>query len=321
MNFYQIAKNTFRESLREPIFYLLLASAILLIGLFPSFALFVFREQTKLVSDSCFATTLVFGLFCAVLCASHTVTREMKNGTVLLLLSKPVPRWSFILAKIAGIMAAMTLFVISCEAATLISLRIAGDQFELDFNLFLAYMGVVAAASLFGALRNYLAHKAFPSSASTAILFLMTAMALILPLLPIKIAEEFPLTFLMLLPVFCLIMFAIWIMAALTVTISTRFDMISNLTFCSLIFMGGLVSDYFFGSGSDSFFSLSALLYAILPNWQLFWLVDALAARKIIPWHYVLLAAAYSAVYISFLSFVAVIFFQNKEVASDASAP
>jgi len=54
---YQIAKNTFRESVREPIYLLVLLSALCLIGIYPIFTLFVFREQVKLVVDSAMATT------------------------------------------------------------------------------------------------------------------------------------------------------------------------------------------------------------------------------------------------------------------------
>jgi len=97
--FFRIILIYVRE-LREPIFFILLVTALVLIGHFPSMSLFVFREQIKLVIDSAMATTLVFGLFAAVLCASHTVSREMRNGTALLLLSKPVYRSSFILAKL-----------------------------------------------------------------------------------------------------------------------------------------------------------------------------------------------------------------------------
>ena len=56
--------------------------------------MFVFNGQAKMVVDSAMAATLVFGLVAAVVCAAHTVTREIRNGTVLLLLSKPVPRWA-----------------------------------------------------------------------------------------------------------------------------------------------------------------------------------------------------------------------------------
>ena len=92
-NLFKIAVNAFRESLREPVYVLMLLGALVVIGHTPWAAIFVFYEQLKLVVDSFMATSLLFGLVIAVLSASHTVAREMRNGTVLLLLSKPVFRW------------------------------------------------------------------------------------------------------------------------------------------------------------------------------------------------------------------------------------
>ena len=57
---YTIAKNTFKECLREPIYLLVLISVLCMIGLFPVFSMFVFREQEKLVMDSALATIMLF---------------------------------------------------------------------------------------------------------------------------------------------------------------------------------------------------------------------------------------------------------------------
>lgn len=319
MSFFQIAKNTLRESLREPIYYLLLLTALILIAFSPVMALFVFRDQSKLVFDTGLATTLVFGLLCSVLCASHTVSREMKNGTVLLLLSKPVPKYSFILAKIAGIILAMTIFVICCEVAMVVSVRVAVDQFELNWVLFYTYLGLLVAGSIFGALRNYLQRTPFASSATIAIMLLSIGLAIFAIIrYPGSLKADEPIiAFSITLPVFILLIFAIWIMSALTVALSTRFEMVANLTVVSIIFFLGLVSDYFFGSSAGKI-SFSALAYALLPNWQLFWLADAVASRRNIPISYVFLAASYAISYVAFLSYIAVLLFQKKESGAEA---
>ena len=134
-NFFKITSNTFKESVREPIFFLMLFAALVLIGHYPSAALFVFSEQLKLVVDSSMATSLIFGLVAGVLCASHTVAREMRNGTVLLLLSKPVYRWTFVFGKIIGIALAVTLFAAVCNFAAVISVYVATDQFRMDMGI------------------------------------------------------------------------------------------------------------------------------------------------------------------------------------------
>ncbi len=313
LNFYHVAKNAFRESLREPIFFLLLSTAVVLIGLFPTLSLFVFREQIKLVIDSSMATTMVFGLIAAVLCASHTVSREMRNGTVLLLLSKPVPRENFILAKIAGITVALSVFVLICNVSSLISLSIACDQFRLNFVTMYIYYGLLVAACVFGAIRNFISRRSFSSSAVAGMLILMTGFAIILNFMPAN--SEVP-PYSDVIPAFILIFFSVWIMGVITVTLSTRFDIVPNLTICSVLFFSGLISDYFFGKVAEkSLFSASSVFYALIPNWQFFWLADALASKKQIPVEYLFWAGLYCVIYMAFCSYLAVILFRNKEIA------
>jgi len=317
-NFFHLSRNTFRECLREPVFFLLLAAALFLIGLFPSVALFVFREQVKLVTDSAMATTLVFGLVAAVLCASHTVTREIRNGTVLLLLSKPVPRWLFIHAKTMGVVAAMSVFVLICAAATVISLRVARDQFRLDYLTFYGYYLLLALAAVYGAMRNYLARKSFAASSTFALLILLPLLIAILRL--VKVEGEVPPFPWEILPALTLLFFAVWAMSAITVTLATRLDLTSNLTCSALLFLLGLISDYAMGRFAETSLGgrlLGSALYAVIPNWQFFWMADALAARQPIPWRYIGWAGLYIVLYIAFCSLIAVLLFGGREVGDE----
>ena len=150
LRFFRIADNTFKESIREPVYFLMLLCALVLIAHFPSMALFVFFEQLKLVVDSSMATSLFFGLLCAVLCASNTVSRELRNGSVLLLLSKPVARPVFILAKIAGIVVAAGLFSLICNISSYISIYIAQDQFRLDMGAYAVFMIILGVGCVAG---------------------------------------------------------------------------------------------------------------------------------------------------------------------------
>ena len=64
--------------------------------------------------------------------------------------------------------------------------------------------------------------------------------------------------------------------------------------------------------------ALCACLYAIFPNWQFFWLADAVAVKRHIPNSYVVYAALYCAIYIVLGATWAVATFQNKELAGDS---
>ena len=314
-NFFKIAANTFRESVREPVFFLMLFCALVLIGHYPSAALFVFSEQLKLVVDSSMATGLVFGLVSGVLCASHTVAREMRNGTVLLLLSKPVYRWNFILGKIAGILVAVTLFTAVCNFAGVIAVYVATDQFRMDMGVYYLYLGLLAAGCLVGMLANFFRGSSFPEIASYALTLMVPCFAvyclLAKPEPTISLAD--------LGCALVLINFATIAMATLAVVFATRLDIVANLCVCTVVFFLGLVSSYLFQreTGSDALDLLFGFLYAVIPNWQYFWLADAVAVNRPIPFSHVVGCAVYVAVYVVLAAMWAVAVFENKEVAGD----
>jgi ABC-type transport system involved in multi-copper enzyme maturation permease subunit len=313
LKFYSIASNTFKEALREPIFFILLSAAIALIGLFPSLALFVFKEQVKFIIDSSMATTLSFGLAVAVLCASSTISREIKNGTVLLMMSKPVSRISFIISKAAGVLAALTVFVFICSLASILSVQVAGDQFKIDFFTLYLYYGVIAIASAVGAFRNFYAKKSFSESSVYAISILLPIFIIAVQIFPLsKKLLPFPYE---LLPALTLLFFAVWTMGAISVMLSTKLDMIANLAVSCFIFSLGLISDFLFTSGMGSNF-FKNIAYTVIPNWQFFWLADAIANKAPISWNYVILCGLYSILYFIFCSVIAVTLFANREVAA-----
>ena len=76
-----LERNTFRESLREPIYLLMTLSALVLMGFFPVLTLYVFSAQEKLVIDSAMATMMVFGWGLAIMISSYAISREIDNGT------------------------------------------------------------------------------------------------------------------------------------------------------------------------------------------------------------------------------------------------
>ncbi|MFA6931160.1 MAG: ABC transporter permease subunit [Lentisphaeria bacterium] len=246
--FYQIAKNTFRESLREPIYLLLTLVTLCLIGLFPIFSLFVFSAQEKLVIDSAMATMMMFGWGLAILIASYAIAREIDNGTALLLLSKPVPRPVFIIAKMLGILTANTVFCFLCCLATLISLRIASDQFRLDFWVMGVYFGSIALAFILAAIYNYITRASFPMAAILALTVLMPLVAVFAHFLPYN-GERIGLSA-ALVPALLLIVFSVWAMGSLATALSTRLNLVSNLLLCSVLFILGLMSDYLIGRNS-----------------------------------------------------------------------
>ena len=305
-NFFKITSNTFKESVREPIFFLMLFAALVLIGHYPSAALFVFSEQLKLVVDSSMATSLIFGLVAGVLCASH----------VLLLLSKPVYRWTFVFGKIIGIALAVTLFAAVCNFAAVISVYVATDQFRMDMGIYYIYLALLAAGCVVGMVANFWKGSSFSEIASYALTLLVPVFAVYC----LMAKPEPTLVLADLGKALILINFAVIAMSTLAVVFATRLDIVANLCVCSVVFFLGLISSYLFQrqTDSDALNLVFGALYAILPNWQYFWLADAVAVNRPIPDSYVINAAIYMVIYVSVCSMWAVAIFQNKEIAGDS---
>ena len=309
--FIQIARNTVRETLRQPIFFLVLLSALVLIGIYPLFTLFVFREQIKLVMDSAMATMLLFGWVVAVLSASHTISREIHNGTVLLVLSKPVNRNAFLAGKIAGILTALTVFAFLASLATLVSIRVAKDQFNLDNTALAIYFGALALSCVAGGIGNYARHTSFPMTAVLAMLLLLPLATVMCYFLPVE--EGVSRLYWPMLPALVLVWFSVLALGTLATALSTRLDMVPNMILCGIIFVLGLVSDFCFGQQAAHNW-VAFLLYNTIPNWQLFWMADALAAKRDIPWLYVAWAAVYVLSFIGGFLALAALLFRNREV-------
>ena len=313
MSFYQILKNTFKECFREPIFYILLVTSVFLIGLFPSLAVFAFNEQLKMVVDSAMAAILFFGLLVAVLSASNSVYRETQNGTLLLLLSKPVSRFTFIAAKICGVLLILTVFTVICCLATLVTVSMLKTQLYLDPKAFYLYYSCILLSALWGVIRNYFKRISFSASASYSLLFLFIALFVFNFLSSPRIGTDSVWVIQKhILPALILLMFAIWIIGTVTVVFSTRFNLLINLIFCLIIFILGLISDYLFGGGTSNI--LFKTLYGIIPNWQIFWLADAISNNKIIPLIYIFWSFLYTLLYIICCLIIANICFKNREV-------
>jgi len=119
-----------------------------------------------------------------------------------------------------------------------------------------------------------------------------------------------------LVPAGILILFALWILAAVALACSTRFDTIPTLAICSAIFLLGLMSDYFFGRRAEMGSWWASALYTIVPNWQLFWLADALdMGKSTFHWGYVGKAFVYVVGYAGASLAVATALFEDRELS------
>src|SRR5438094_9451142 len=99
---FTIATNAFMELVRQPVFLLLMTCSALFNVFLAAVPYFGFGDDPKLVKDSTLAVMLLSGLFGAELNASASVAHDIRPGTALAVLPKPVVHVQFVLARCLG---------------------------------------------------------------------------------------------------------------------------------------------------------------------------------------------------------------------------
>jgi len=318
--FVTISVNAFMELIRQPIFLLLMTSSAVFCVFLASIPYFGFGDDPKLVKNSVLAVTLLAGLLGAVLSASNSLAREIRTGTALAVLSKPVSRTQFLLAKYAGLAVALAVLTYVNLIACLLASRMGYDAYgDTDFLALNVFLGSLVFAYLLGGFSNFFLHRPFVSDAVLCVCVLTTLAFLAINLFDKEgklhaFAEGIDWR---MLPAVVLILFALWILAGLALLCSTRLELISTLAICSAFFLVGLMSDFIFlklGGTDQGGPWYAVALYAILPNWQQLWMADALDAEKNIPLQYLGTALAYAVAYIGASLAVALCLFEDREL-------
>jgi len=303
------------EAIRQPICLLVATTCYVMIALFPVLITHTLGEGQKLIRDSSMAFHLVCGLVLGTYAACAALTHEIRRGTVASVLAKPVSRELFFLAKFAGIAMVTLLFSAGAAAMTLMSVRAAADSFHADWwALGPALAAPMVALAVAGAW-NYFTRRPF-SSAAFVLLLLSVVAAFIAAgqvdpegrLAP-RFGALFPLNHL---AASLLVAMAIVVLSGIAVSLATRLDAVPTLSACSVLLMMGLMSDYLFGRHAAGN-HLAAALYRMIPNWQHFWVTDALNAG-VIPWTYVGQVALYAALYLAGILALGMLAFRNMEV-------
>jgi len=317
--FITIATNAFMELVRQPVFLLLAtASCVFEIFLATPFY-FAFGDEPKLVKNSVLAVMLLAGLFSAVLSASASLAREIRSGTALAVLSKPIGRAQFLLAKYFGIIGALTLVTYINTVAALVAGRMTFDAYgETDLPAVLIFGGSVITAYALAGFSNFFLRRPFASDAVFALTIMVTLAAAIIFIFTKQQQSMGTASYVdwRMVPAAVLILFALWILAAIALACSTRLDVIATLAVCSGFFLVGLMSDYLFGRPADHGSWWGTVLYTIMPNWQNFWLADALdSGRSTFQWGYVGKAFIYASCYIGATLATAVVLFEERELS------
>jgi ABC-2 type transport system permease protein len=316
---YSIAVNTFLETIRQPVYGVILLTTAGLLVLNLGLAMFSLTDDNKVLQDLGLSTMLLSGLFLAAFSATGVLTREIENKTVLTVVSKPVGRPQFIFGKFLGIALALSVAFFLCALVFFLTIRnqvfqTARDPY--DFPVMIFGFGALFAIFLVGAFCNYFYGTSFQSfSVLLAVPVMSVAVAVVgfvgkewkivrfgegmfAPQITIAVV---------------LVFLAVLVLAAVAIAASTRLGQVMTLLICSGVLMLGITSDYLFGRYRDSVW-VADVLYRITPNFGYFWVSDALIAEHEISLGYLGITSSYAVCYILGVLLIGVALFQKREL-------
>ncbi len=317
--FVTIAGNAFMELVRQPVFLLLMSGSAVFEIFLATPLYFAFGDEPKLVKNSDLAVMFLVGLFGAVITASVSLAREIRTGTALTVLSKPVGRAGFLLAKYAGLAGALALLTFVNLLAALLASRMAFDAYGSVDLFAVAVFGIaLVIAYLLGGFSNFFLRRPFVSDAVFSVVFMVFIAFLVINSFDKEGKSQ---AFAKgvdwrLIPASMLILFAVWMLAGVALACATRLEIIPTLAVCSALFLFGLMSQYFFGERAAAGSWWANVLYTVTPNWQFFWLGDVLdTGNNDFHWGYVAKAFLYAACYVGAVLAVAVVLFEDRELS------
>lgn len=283
-----ISRNTYTESIRQPIFSVLIFVAAVCIAMAPSVSAYSMETgegDKKLLVDMGLSTLFVTGMLLAAFSATGVLSREIEQRTVLTVVSKPVNRPVFVLGKFLGVSGAILtaywvlglLFMGTYRAGVRSTVRDDLDLPVIGFNLLAALTALVVAAA-----GNYLYRWVFTS---TFVKTLAVAMTLGFGGIlcvghegtlqgPLYEFTAFNGELLQIAVGLVMIFQAVLVLTAVAIAVSTRLGQVMTLLACIGTFALGVVSSTLSGQVNralalpgdlDVFLSVGAVAEANLP--------------------------------------------------------
>jgi len=253
-----IARNTFIESLRQPIVLIMVVLTGFLQYLNTAISAYsmgynrVPGEVTgdeKVLFDIGLATVFLMGMVLAAFVATSAISREIENKTVLTVVSKPISRAAVVGGKFLGVGATMIVAVIPMILYLLFGLRhgvmsTAGDTIDWPTIVFAAVPILISGA--LGAFTNFFYGWSFPQTTLVALVPLTLAgygaSLVVSPEWQLQpVGEAFKPQVLIASGALAI---AVLVMSAVAVAASTRLGQVMTIVVSAGVFVLGLLSNH-----------------------------------------------------------------------------
>ncbi len=326
-----IAKNTFLQTLRQPIFTILLILMYILLVL--GFLLSTWTmnptgdhqaSDQKMMVNLGLSTLLTIGLLVAVFSASSVLSREIDDRTALTVIAKPVPRASFVLGKYLGAAGAVTvaLFLGALALTMLYRHRVLTNASDpVDWPVVVLGLSALLGAGVLSLAGNYIFGWSFLMSFVISQLVLMSAAMGVIcfvgkgwQIVPFghDIAPD-------LIDAIYAIALISWLLTAVAIAASTRMGQLSTLWVCIGVTLLGGYHQLLFSSVAEGNIVAQVGSY-LLPDTQYFLLMEAFMRDAPIQWSYLLWLTGYGALLIAAVLAIGIGLFQTRQLEASPTA-
>jgi ABC-2 type transport system permease protein len=111
-----IASVTLTELTRLRVFYVLLIFALVLIGASMFMARMTFQQEFQVLKDISLGAMSMFTSILAIVATARMLPQDVDDRAVYTILAKPVPRFEYILGKLAGVLALLAISMLVMTA-------------------------------------------------------------------------------------------------------------------------------------------------------------------------------------------------------------
>ena len=329
IRFYAIFKNTFVQTIRQPIYGVLILVTFAVLLLSVTLAGWTMgtdyrASDQRMLETLGLSTLLVAGLLVGAFSASSVLSREIEDQTALTVISKPVLRATFVLGKFAGVLAAVSLGFYLCSLVFLMTVRhrVVSASFD-PYDVPVIVLGT--SAFVLGILSAMVGNYFFGWSIISAAVWSSTVLLTLAMGILSFVGKEWAIVPLghdtlkdlaihgQLLVGMALIFMAVMIFVAVAVAASTRLGQVMTLGLCCAVFFVGSMHQSLFGRWGDEIVAVRVMGW-IAPDLTSFFPLDALNKDVTIPARYVATAGGYCALYMGGILALGIALFERRQL-------
>lgn len=296
-----LIRSAVEDLIRQPFFTIMMMTTGLVILLSPFYTLFAFYETKRLLIEMGLVSLMMGDMTLASLSASHSFFFEIKRKTVLVVISKPVSRFNFLVSKTLAVL--ITIVGVFCFQAILFFLALRMDapetaKYKIDWPV-VVLLGLTLLCSLvYGFYKSYFLNESFHSAFVKVVWVGTLASFLLLGFIDKKLLitswwQGFDVELIK----GCLLsLMAVLLLASISIFFSLFVGRDLNIILTLTVFLLGMLSEYYLKKYSAGDVNID-LITAWIPKFYVFQVSDIIIYDKIIPMSYLLYGFLYSIVF------------------------